>query len=211
MASTSPYFGDTVNVLLGNGDGTFQAPDVIPLDSGGSPVAIVAGNFTSNGILDLATADSNGGSADSYSVLLGNGDGTFQTPTAKTLGGAGGSSSAIAVGDFTGNGLSDLAIASTNPDGLQVRLSNGDGTFSDPSEVDLDAPPNPPCRRRERRRRPRCHRGRRRRRYPLPGRTSGRTRHLRTARHGQPRRPVARRCVRRDQSRAGPDQRRCRR
>ncbi len=53
------------------------------------PVAIVAGNFTNNGILDLATADANGTGTDDYSVYLGNGDGTFQGPTPYALGGDG--------------------------------------------------------------------------------------------------------------------------
>jgi large repetitive protein len=136
VASTNLYVGDTVDVLLGNGDGTFQAPDVISLGSGVYPVALVAADFTGDGILDLATADNNGNSTDDYSVLLGNGDGTFQAPVHHALGSAG-SSSAIAAGDFTGNGLSDLVITRESPDGLQVQLSNGDGTFSSPSVDDL--------------------------------------------------------------------------
>ncbi len=137
VARANPVFGDTLDVLLGNGDGTFQAPDVIPLGYGVGPVAIVAGNFTGNGVLDLATADSNGNGTDDFSVYLGNGDGTFQSPTPYVLGGTGGNATALAVGDFTGNGRPDLAITRTGPDELQVELSNGDGTFSDPSEVDL--------------------------------------------------------------------------
>ncbi len=137
VASVNPFFGDTIDVLLGNGDATFQAPDLISLGYGVYPVAIVAADFTGNGILDLATADSNGSGTDDYSVLLGNGDGTFQSPVHYALGGSGGFSTAIAVGDFTGNGLADLAITRTSPDSLDVQLSNGDGTFSDPSVDDL--------------------------------------------------------------------------
>src|SRR5262249_2724993 len=47
-------------------------------------------------------------------------------------------SSAIVAGDFANNGRTSLAIARTNPDSLQVELSNNDGTFSNPSLVDLD-------------------------------------------------------------------------
>ena len=53
---------------------------------------------------------------DDYSVYLGNGDGTFQPPTPYALGGSGGSSTAIATGDFAGNGRTDLAITRTSPD-----------------------------------------------------------------------------------------------
>ena len=141
-----PGYGDTVNVLLSNGDGTFQAPasqSEISLGYGVYPVAIVAGVFTDNGVLDLATADSNGGGTDDFSVLLGNGDGTFQPAAPYALGGSGGSSTAIATGDFAGNGRTDLAITRESPDSVEVQLSNGDGTFSSPSAVDLVRPETP--------------------------------------------------------------------
>ena len=101
-----------------------------------SPGAIVAGDFTNNGIVDLATADVSNPGPDDYSVYLGNGDGTFQAPIAYGLSSTG-TPSAIVAGDFTGNGQADLAISLTSPDDVQVQLSNGDGTFSNPSVVDL--------------------------------------------------------------------------
>ena len=144
--SPDPFYGDTLDVLLGNGDGTFQAPvgaDAMSLGSGANPIAIVAGYFSNNGILDLATADSNGGGSDDYSVYMGNADGSFQLPTPHALGGSGGSSTTIATGDFAGNGRTDLAITRTSPDSVQVVLSNNDGTFSSPSAVDLARPETP--------------------------------------------------------------------
>ncbi len=139
VATMNIFEGDSVDVLLGNGNGTFQAPDVISLGSAGVlfPVGIVAADFTGNGILDLATADASGDGSDDYSVYLGNGNGTFQGPTPYFFGGSGGYSTAIAAGDFTGNGLADLAVTRTGPDSLDVQLSNGDGTFSSPSVDDL--------------------------------------------------------------------------
>ena len=134
-----PLIGDTVDVLLSNGDGTFQAPNVISLGYGVDPIAIAAGTFTNNGVVDLVTADSNGGGTDDYSIYLGNGDGTFQGPTPIALGGSG-FSTAVVTGDFSGNGRTDLAITRTSPDAVAVRLSNGDGTFADPSVIDLVRP-----------------------------------------------------------------------
>ncbi|MFI5457562.1 MAG: beta strand repeat-containing protein [Isosphaerales bacterium] len=145
VVSSNFYYGDTLDVLLGNGDGTFQAPQgptAISLGSGVYPIGIVAGHFTNNGILDLATADSSGGGTDDYSVYLGNGDGTFQAPTQFTLGGTG-YSTALVTGDFAGNGRTDLAITQTSPDNVYVRLSNGDGSFSSPSVIDLVRPETP--------------------------------------------------------------------
>ncbi len=135
VASSNPVLGDTVDVLSSNGNGTFQAPtgsDALSLGFGVYPIAVVAGYFTANGNLDLATADANGSGIDDFSVYLGNGDGTFQSPVAYALGGSGGIATAIATGDFTGDGRYDLAIARTSPAEVQVRLSNGDGTFSPP-------------------------------------------------------------------------------
>ena len=45
-----------VAVLLGNGDGTFQPPTIYPM--GLPPTGIVAGDFSGNGILDLAVVGS---------------------------------------------------------------------------------------------------------------------------------------------------------
>src|SRR5205809_1123135 len=82
LAAAQP-FADRVSVLLGNGDGTFQAPQNINV-VGTAPHAVAVGDFNGDGKPDLVTA--NGGPSgtpdellpDDVSVLLGNGDGTFQ-------------------------------------------------------------------------------------------------------------------------------------
>ena len=134
VASANFFTGNSIDVLLGNGDGTFQAPSVMPISV--SPVAIVAGDFSKNGILDLATADINNPGIDDYSVYTGDGDGTFQPPTPFGLGGTA-NSTALVTGDFAGDGQTDLAIARTGPDDVRVELNDGAGTFADPSVVDL--------------------------------------------------------------------------
>jgi len=130
---------DSLDVLLGNGNGTLQSPDVTYLDNDNSvgPVGIVAGDFTGSGRLDLATADSNGNfNGDDYSVYLGNADGTFQAPIKYSLGGSG-YSTALVAGDFAGNGRTDLAITQSAPNQVFVLLNNGNGTFSDPAATNL--------------------------------------------------------------------------
>ena len=77
-----------------------------PTRSGVDPIAIVAGDFTGDGRLDLAVA--NDRSSDDVSVLLGNGDGTFQP--AGHLRGRARSADAIVAGDFNGDGRLDLAV-----------------------------------------------------------------------------------------------------
>jgi len=61
-----------VSILLGNGDGTFEAALNLSGVSGAQSLAV--GDFNGDGKLDLVTADSY---ANNVSVLLGNGDGTF--------------------------------------------------------------------------------------------------------------------------------------
>ena len=98
----------TVSVLLGNGDGTFQAPQ--PFEAGSGPNAVVVGDFNDDGLQDLAVADYGiyPQRAKTVSVLLGNGNGTFRAPQAFTVGnGAVG----LVIGDFNRDNKQDLAVA----------------------------------------------------------------------------------------------------
>jgi len=102
---TNQGFGN-VGVLLGNGDGTFQA--AVDYGVGSNPYSVAVGDFNSDGKPDLAVA--NGGYGNglvSVSVLLGNGDGTFQSAVDYD---AGSSPSSVAVGDFNGDGRLDMAV-----------------------------------------------------------------------------------------------------
>src|SRR5215472_4434283 len=71
---------------------------------------VVTGDFNRDGMLDAAAVS---GGADAVTVLLGNGNGTFQTPVDYPLG-TGMDGSAIAVGDFNGDGNLDFAVTSEN-------------------------------------------------------------------------------------------------
>src|SRR2546428_14468 len=124
---------DTVSVLLGNGDGTFQAARTVAAGSG--PVFLAVGDFNGDGKPDLAVADYvfaadyacfRCSRSTTYSVLLGNGDGTFSA--ARTLG-VGSGPWSVAVGDFNRDGKLDLAVANFSSSTVSVLLGNGDGTF----------------------------------------------------------------------------------
>ncbi len=114
---------NTVSVLMGNGDGTFQPQ--VTYRVGQAPQALVAGDFTGDGHLDLAVANSGD---DTVSVLLGNGDGTFAPQ--KVTYAVGSSPDAILAGDFTGDGRIDLAVTNGGSNTVSVLLGNGDGTFA---------------------------------------------------------------------------------
>src|SRR6185503_16206333 len=73
--------------------------------TGSNPQSVAAGDFNSDGKLDLATANQN---SDTVSILLGTGTGSFG---AKTDFGTGRGPVAVAVGDFNGDGKLDLALA----------------------------------------------------------------------------------------------------
>jgi len=120
----------TVTILLGNGDGTFTASPSSPA-TGVDPDSIAVGDFNGDGIPDLAVANLwgtvIGDETGTVTVLLGNGDGTF-TATA-TSPETGANPGFVAVGDFNGDGISDLAVSNNASDDLTILLGNGDGTF----------------------------------------------------------------------------------
>jgi FG-GAP-like repeat/Abnormal spindle-like microcephaly-assoc'd, ASPM-SPD-2-Hydin len=120
---------DSLSVLFGNGDGTFQAP--VNYDTPPSPVGIVLGDFNGDGKLDIATLDQSDstGSCSCVAVLIGNGDGTFQEPAIITPLAA--SPEALAAGYFTSERTLDLAVtlSQVSGDTVQILLGNGDGTF----------------------------------------------------------------------------------
>jgi hypothetical protein len=115
-----------VSVLLGNGDGTFQQGQVVPLPAGMYPKALAAGDFLGDGLTDLALATNDASGSGNVTVFLGAGDGTFQVGQTLPVGA---NSAALVAGDFTGSGLIDLAVADSGSDDVEVLLSNGDGTF----------------------------------------------------------------------------------
>ena len=85
-----------MSVLLGNGNGTFQAKQ--PFDTGSGPASVAVADFNGDGKNDLVTAN---GERNTASVLLGNGNGTFQ---ARQDFGTGVQPYSVAVADLNGDG-----------------------------------------------------------------------------------------------------------
>ena len=117
----------SIAIYLGNGDGTFQAGAVYPAAPNANYQIVVSGDFNRDGIADLVVSDHD---HDQVAVLLGKGDGTFQSAN---LFAAGPQPWNLAVGDIDGDGNPDLVVANDiNGDqgkNIAVLLGNGDGTF----------------------------------------------------------------------------------
>jgi len=93
------------------------------LGAGSLPRSVVSGQFNGDTNLDLVVA--NFGSSN-VSVLLGNGDNTFQ-PAVNYAAGSGAIN--VVVGDLDGDSKQDLVVANNNTNTISVLKGNGDGTF----------------------------------------------------------------------------------
>lgn len=121
-------------VRRGLGNGSFAAGPSV--DIGANTKAVMAGDLNNDGHLDLVfsnegDSDSNLNYSGSLSVMLGNGDGTFQTPFNATQSMPFG---ALALTDLDGDGYLDIAAVkgafTRSERGLAVLLNHQDGSFT---------------------------------------------------------------------------------
>ena len=134
------FVSGNVSILRGNGDGTFQA--AVNFDAGmannGAPLSVAVGEFNGDGKLDLVVFQpGNSNPANilpgAVSVLLGNGDGTFQNAHSLALKS---DDAATVVADFNLDGKLDLAVMNSSL-GIVLFLGNGDGTFQPPRQTSV--------------------------------------------------------------------------
>ncbi len=116
-------------VLLGNGDGTFQAARQT-VTVGFSPTAVAAADFNEDGRLDLAVANN---STDQVVIPAGQRRRHVSNPADPV----GDQPLSEAAGDFNGDGYVDLATADTSSDDVSILLGNGDGTFQAADQIPL--------------------------------------------------------------------------
>jgi len=134
IVTSSVVGADPVNVLMANGNGTFQAPrqyDVGPGQSGALTAGyrqVALADLTGNGVEDIVVPNFRAGD---ISVLLGNGNGTFQPQ--RTFD-AVSSADSLVTGNFTTSGTTDVAVLQNfSQEGgvsdLAILIGRGDGTF----------------------------------------------------------------------------------
>ena len=134
---------NSLSVLLGNGDGTFQPANVVDLGvSPFLPWSVAVADFNEDGRLDVVVGLHSGSLF--ISVLLGDGEGGFHPPMTYETGIE---AQAVAVADFNRDGHSDVAVAfkgsffPPQPGGVSVLLGYGDGTFQPASNYEAGSEP----------------------------------------------------------------------
>jgi len=126
---TSNYSSGAISVFLGNADGTFQ-PQVTYNTGATKSEGMAVGDVNNDGKLDIVVGHN--GLNSTVTLLLGNGDGTFQ-PGVGVAGGTCLLSPELA--DVNGDGNLDLIAGNYCGEGITIALGNGDGTFQTPTTI----------------------------------------------------------------------------
>jgi hypothetical protein len=154
--SQTGVYEQGIAVQLSNGDGTFQAPQVIQtyssttVPTGTAPLVAQVGHTRAGGALDIfaeTSTTTNSNVTWQLELYLGNGDGTFAAatmpPVADNIGppSFGSQIGQIALADMNGDGKPDLITLGTTTSGgqaeLAISLGNGNGTFQTPTILDF--------------------------------------------------------------------------
>jgi hypothetical protein len=116
----------SVSVMLNDGTGALHQVGVFNANTNGGAFGvrggIAVGDFNGDGNLDIVTVGDNSGQT--VSVLLGNGNGTFQAPVSYTVVGA---PNSVAVGDFNNDGKMDIASLSFFSNKITILTNTGSG------------------------------------------------------------------------------------
>jgi uncharacterized protein (TIGR03437 family) len=116
VADATGFSSGTISVLLGFGNGFFQAPRSFP--AGANPTFLVTGDFNVDGIADLAVANTG---SDTISIFLGIGNGFFLAPLDFAVGNA---PDWITLADVNGDGTPDLLVANGQSNTVSVLISS---------------------------------------------------------------------------------------
>ena len=125
--ATADFTSQDISILLGKGDGTFEAPRKFSTTL--APAALTVGDFNRDGHLDLAVSEYGFQVQPILQIFFGKGDGTFEAGPVYQLAGL---SYDIAAADLSSNDILDLVVADNTANVVSVYKGKGDGTFAVP-------------------------------------------------------------------------------
>jgi hypothetical protein len=120
--ATTDFESGTVNVLLGNGNGTFQP--FVSYATAGFADYLALGDLNNDGIQDLVVV--NDSAPTSVSVLFGNSNGTFKAAANFEVGN---DADAVILGDVDGDRATDIGVVDRFGGSVTLLLNKGSGTF----------------------------------------------------------------------------------
>jgi FG-GAP-like repeat/FG-GAP repeat len=140
--ATSNQFSQSISILLGNGTGSFGTATNFYV--GPLPSSLVLGDFDSDGNQDIAVPYGQSAKVPNsfeVAILLGNGTGRFGPATSFYKESNGFSS--VAVGDFNGDGKTDIAMTNDYFDNVSILLGTGTGSFGAATQFNTGTKTNP--------------------------------------------------------------------
>ena len=122
-----PNYGThSISILYGFGNGTFTEPTTHSTGDDSLPSAVIGADFNNDNHTDSVVANTG---TNNLGVFLRNSDGTFVEPSFYSTG-HNSHPRSIAVGDFNGDILLDIAVANYGTKNIGVLLGLGNGTFT---------------------------------------------------------------------------------
>ena len=123
------YGANSIGIFLGLTDGTSRFQTMYSIDNYDRPVSIAVADFNNDDLLDIAVASSGTNSID---ILLGYGNGTFQSQNTLSIG-LFSDPASLATGDFNNDNNTDIAVgnAQSKEEHVLILLGDGSGKFLD--------------------------------------------------------------------------------